>query len=280
MKSVGVKIDRSNKDSVTVNFLGFEYKDAELLFSFTKYKNPSYDLIEVRKESNNDYDRFSLNQLYNGSAESFTNGRGLVSWWKNQVNDNNAYQKVTTYQPELIDEFGNLNRKNGFIYINFNKSALRTDTGFVTDGNWFSLVVFELHEFKKSMMLNADNYEIRERIAQLLKISDLGGFETISFNPGSTILKAGSATLNEKSIMISELTDELTIYKNANFVDSIPILNQKVGSTYFRLGHSTYKNNPQAEFSGKMYEITHFSFDISQKRNIIINDVNQRNGLS
>ena len=90
------------------------FRDATLAFSLRDLGLGAGDIIEVRRDSNNDFDRFTADQINNGSVESFTNGLGLVTWWKEQNGSaNDAIQNTSTKQPIIVDSSANLVTENG-----------------------------------------------------------------------------------------------------------------------------------------------------------------------
>lgn len=103
------------------------FRNASLFFSLRDVFGVG-DLIEVVRQSNNDFDRFTTNQITNGDLVSFCNGsQGLVSWWKEQTgNSFDVSQTNNSQRPEIVDVNGNLITENGKPAIRFNGNQYLT----------------------------------------------------------------------------------------------------------------------------------------------------------
>lgn len=131
MKRVGVKIDRLNQIKqydLTDAILAFSLRDMGLSRSLG-------NILEIRRETDNQIEWFSINDINNGTLEAFCNGsQGFVKTWKNQNSTLDATQIVTTLQPQIVDSNGLLIKDNlGFPSIEFKDQQLEIDSFFEVD---------------------------------------------------------------------------------------------------------------------------------------------------
>lgn len=84
------------------------------------------EIIEVVRQSDLAVDRFTQEQIENGTLTSFCNGsEGRVSWWANQANPAiNAVQTVNANRPTIVDTSGNLITNLGKPAIQFYNVAV------------------------------------------------------------------------------------------------------------------------------------------------------------